>query len=83
MAPVKSNADNACCYNLCNTFWNMVGMFACNYPSPLLSVLCINEMCGCYDCVWLTVREWKLEPPYVKAWNRLVNSKPGGPAVFG
>ena len=84
MAPEKSNADNACCFNLCNTFVELaVGVLCMFAPHPIFSIMNINELCGCYDCVWLYLRGCALEPPFVTSWNRLVNSKPGGKAVYG
>merc|ERR1719263_686628 len=78
MAPTKSNEENDCCLNLCNTFWMVALMY---FPGGIPQLCC--NLCGSYDCAWLWIRGMQLEPPYVTSWNRLVNSKPGGPAVFG
>ena len=77
MAPELSNAENACCYNLCNTFWDLVAMYTIGGAGQFLC-----NIWGSYDCAWLMIRGFALEPPYVKSWNRFA-ALPGDAAVYG
>ena len=77
MAPTKSNEKNPCCLNLCNSFFFVVFMELTMPFNMLWSLF------GQYDTFWIWWRSWALEPPYVKAWNRLVGPAVGGDAVYG
>ena len=77
MAPTKSNEKNPCCLNLCNSFWFVAIMHITMPFNGLWNLF------GQYDTFWIWWRGMTLEPPYVKAWNRLVGPKVGGKAVYG
>ena len=70
MAPKKSNEDNDCCVNYCNSWLIMVFQYLTFTPiNWCLIVAFFTGYSSCFD----TVVSWKMLPPDANSWTTVRN----------